>query len=318
MPTIESTCDFRLPFNANDLDLLDATPFHEDPGPLTDATLTILQHECNMVYRLIFNHQGNIDDGLRVQVDKQRKRIESTYLDNLSSEVPLQLCAKYIGRNLILGFDVLMNHKQLRYERDAVAQQRLHNRYVAPSFPKSYEITSLPINCSLTTLSLQICETVSRLEVHPDLAPWAWYARPFQCCPSALLLNRINNDPQIPQADRINAVMEHLFGTAPTGDNQERNRDVLEYFMRVVRNIMQEQAGGTNRDHGNISAQGMQSQWCFEAFGNLPGDDFLGEDLAGSGSELHMDPSWDTSNTRQASRSSVWWNEYVKEHAMML
>ena len=127
-PSIQDDCDFRLPLNANDLDIGRSTAHLQRQKSWTDTTMTVMQHECNMTYRLIFKHQGLPDDALRSQVDKHRKRIKSTYLDHLDPSDPIQICAKLVGRMLITGFDVLMIYKQLRYERDAAAQQDLHNR----------------------------------------------------------------------------------------------------------------------------------------------------------------------------------------------
>lgn len=81
---------------------------------------------------------------------------------------------------------------------------------------------------SLIKRGLETCESAAALETAPDLAPWAWYAGAYQQYHQAItLLTEVYRNPYVAYADRINAILDFVFGRAPGLTTIERNRDIL-------------------------------------------------------------------------------------------
>jgi hypothetical protein len=61
---------------------------------------------------------------------------------------------------------------------------------------------------------LDIVEAGAVLETDPELAPWAWYAGTYQQYHSLIfLLVELYRTPGLPEADRILAMANYVFGT---------------------------------------------------------------------------------------------------------
>ena len=75
--------------------------------------------------------------------------------------------------------------------------------------------------------SLIVCESAAKLDTSPYLAPWSWYAGAYQRYhTSVFLLIEVYRNPQMQRADRVEAVLDHVFG-APNVSSRERNREIL-------------------------------------------------------------------------------------------
>ena len=94
----------------------------------------------------------------------------------------------------------------------------------------------LTLSFSLIFSSLAICESAVILDTATHFAPWSWYAGAYQgYCTSIFLLLEVYQNPKMPRADRIGAVLDHIYGP-PSVSTRERNRDILralaKYFQR--------------------------------------------------------------------------------------
>lgn len=82
---------------------------------------------------------------------------------------------------------------------------------------------------------LDVLETAVTLETDPELSQWAWYAGAYQQYHSMLFpLAALHQAPHLPDADRIMAMADHVFGPSPTTSPRERSHLIL----RAIKNNM--------------------------------------------------------------------------------
>jgi hypothetical protein len=80
-----------------------------------------------------------------------------------------------------------------------------------------------------------VLETAVTLETDPELSQWAWYAGAYQQYHSILFpLAALHQSPHLPDADRIMAMADHVFGPSPTTSSKERSQMIL----RAIKNNM--------------------------------------------------------------------------------
>lgn len=85
---------------------------------------------------------------------------------------------------------------------------------------------------------LTVCECAAGLDTDPELAPWAWYARAnHQYERSIFLLMVVYRDPVGPHADRINRVLDHVFGVTPHVGSRERSRNLLQLLVEEINKV---------------------------------------------------------------------------------
>lgn len=78
-------------------------------------------------------------------------------------------------------------------------------------------------------------ETAVTLETDPELSQWAWYAGAYQQYHSMLFpLAALQQAPHLPDADRIMAMADHVFGPCPATSPRERSQMIL----RAIKNNM--------------------------------------------------------------------------------
>ena len=78
------------------------------------------------------------------------------------------------------------------------------------------------------------------LDTDPELEPWAWYARAHhQYERSIFLLMEVHRDPLSPYANRINRVLDHVFGVYPNVSSRERSRYLLQLLAEEFNKMMQ-------------------------------------------------------------------------------
>ena len=121
---------------------------------------------------------------------------------------------------------------------------------------------------------LTVCENSIILETDPDLAPWAWYARAHhQYEGSIFLLMETYRNPRNPHADRINRVLDHVFGVTPTMSSTERSRNLLQLLVDEIDKLMQfrkvkipqlaasENGSSSPNDHSGMVSTPEDGQW---------------------------------------------------------
>ena len=164
------------------------------------------------------------------------------------------------------------------------------------------------------------------LDTDPDLAPWAWYAGAYHQYHSVLVpLVQICQNPELPNAERFLAAMDHVFGPRdPLSSVQGRATalvraiaDNLASFLAMTRVRAPERLQGSLEGLGvddcgaDLLGLGMESGWesltvlprgqVGEAYDPLSFDPLLLESLL---SESNEHAGWmyegDTSHQRQS------------------
>ena len=106
--------DTNLPLNVDDTAL--NWPGNESNSVMgwTDATFSLMRYECCMVIRLIHAQQRAIERGqtdlmtARALIEEQESRIERKYLRYFDENIPIQRCAKLVGRFFAARFDKML------------------------------------------------------------------------------------------------------------------------------------------------------------------------------------------------------------------
>lgn len=122
-----------LPLNVNDEAL--GTSHDQSPSTnrWTDATFTLLRYECYLVHRLILQQKNEVEsnmmdlDSVRRVVDQQKAAIEEKYLDHLDETIPIQHCAKVVGRLLTSLFNAMLLPGQLGDEEITSSQREIRD-----------------------------------------------------------------------------------------------------------------------------------------------------------------------------------------------
>ncbi len=120
--------DTMLPLNVQD-DALGRPKNEAIHAPLwTDATFSIIRYECCMVHRLIVGQRLAIDLGqidlknVQHLVNVQKARIERQYLQHLDETIPIQRCAKLVGRLFTARFDAILLHRHSQFDVNTEVQ----------------------------------------------------------------------------------------------------------------------------------------------------------------------------------------------------
>ena len=110
-----------LPLNIND-DALGRPNESTSASFWTDATFSIIRYECCMVHRLILGQRWAMELGqtdfrtAQHLVSAEKKRIERGYLRYLDEAIPIQRCAKLVGRLFIARFDGMLLRKNSQFD----------------------------------------------------------------------------------------------------------------------------------------------------------------------------------------------------------
>lgn len=96
---------------------------------------------------------------------------------------------------------------------------------------------------------LDLMEAALTLETDPDLAVWSWYAGAYQQYHSILpMLCFVYLDPNIPDAERVMAIVDHIFGQSSASRSSraaeilQSVRDNVASFLSVINPVIQTSA----------------------------------------------------------------------------
>ncbi|KAL6720033.1 hypothetical protein ACLMJK_001954 [Lecanora helva] len=221
--------DTPLPFNINDADLNDYSATRVPRNGWTDVALTLIKFEYHLLFRQTLRQIIAVKDGTldiktaRRLNDQHRKKIEAKYFSNSDHRPPIECYAKLASCLFAARCDVALLY------RDA---------QVGAGLPHRNELQDAAINASLF-----ITESAATLETAPDLGTWAWH--PYfhqQYFPAIFLLMEIYRNPNLPRAERINAILDYAFGRSPGLNSREKNRDTLRLLLRKLQEDEQHQA----------------------------------------------------------------------------
>ena len=102
----------------------------------TDTTFSLIKHECGAVHRFITKEKEAIEvkstdlATVRCLVEKRKIEIEDRYLKHLDVRVPIQRCARLVGKLLTARFNVMLLHGHLKADnRNLDFQSEMTTRY---------------------------------------------------------------------------------------------------------------------------------------------------------------------------------------------
>ncbi|KAL8829777.1 MAG: hypothetical protein Q9170_006022 [Blastenia crenularia] len=209
----DSDYDTPLPLNVDDL----AFERFTSPPPSdgwTDTTFSLMRYEINDIHKLIFRERIALSKRtkdlptVQAQVESRIQAIVQKYLDKFDDRIPLQRCAKLAGTSLLSRCLPMLLQIYLKFDDKSEAQ---------------YDIQS-----AVLARSLDMMEASATLETATDLVPWAWFAPTYQQYHGILLpLVWLYLDPNMPQAARASAMIDHVFGTCYGIARQQRCADIL-------------------------------------------------------------------------------------------
>ena len=137
--------DTHLPLNIKD-DTLDRLGNESVPvSGWTEATFSIIRYECVRLHRIICGQRSEIARGqtdlktAQHLVSTTKSRIERQYLRHLDEAIPIQRCAKLVGRLVIARFDPILLHRYSQFDMNTELQPEIREKYV--NF-HSHEISS--------------------------------------------------------------------------------------------------------------------------------------------------------------------------------
>ena len=153
------------------------------------------------------------------------------------------------------------------------------------------------------------------LETDPDLAPWAWYSGAYHQYHSMLFpLSQVCVNPCLPDAERIMAVADYVFGPASSFSNPQKRavsimravKDNLKSFLYSLStdSTYSHLLSSDNFGQGATNAPELTSHFCnFGQLGTISGERDCAEDQGSSGAT-----GWDLEQlTASMDGSDVWW-----------
>ena len=125
--------DTALPLNADDISFNASAKQAPFGGRWTDTMFTLIRYECYLVYRAIFSKRQETYvettdlKSLRHWVEKRKTAIEERYLNYLNERIPIQQCAKIVGRLLTARFNVLLFERNMQEGQTSASQSELRD-----------------------------------------------------------------------------------------------------------------------------------------------------------------------------------------------
>ncbi len=94
-------------------------------------------------------------------------------------------------------------------------------------------------NIRLVLSSLVVMESAAALKTEPDLAPWSWNSLAYQQYHSILfLLQELHQTPSLEQAERINSILNHVFGHSVGFSPWQRSDEILRLIHQQLKNFL--------------------------------------------------------------------------------
>ncbi|KAL8939580.1 MAG: hypothetical protein Q9216_003282 [Gyalolechia sp. 2 TL-2023] len=209
----DSDCDTPLPLNVDDLTFEVSTLPAPSTG-WTDATLSLMRYEINDIHKMIFRERIALSKRttdlptVQAEIEARIQSVTQKYLERFDDKIPIQRCAKLAGTSLLSRCLPMMLQIYVDIEDTGEAQKEIQSTMLARS--------------------LDMMEASATLETAIDLLPWAWYAPTYQQYHSIMLpLAWLYLDPDMPQAARASAMIDHVFGTCYGVSRQQRCADIL-------------------------------------------------------------------------------------------
>ncbi|KAL8713200.1 MAG: hypothetical protein Q9220_002721 [cf. Caloplaca sp. 1 TL-2023] len=214
MPMIhDGDFDTPLPLNVNDV-AFELSTLPIPSSDWTDVTLTLMRFEITDIQKHIFRERVALTkketelSTVRATVESRVQSIVDKYLNQLDDSIPIQRCARLTATSLLSRCLPMVLQLFLRFEDRSEFQEEVQN--------------------TMLNSSLAMMEASATLETATDLSPWAWYAPTYQQYHSIFMpLILLYLNPNIPQAARASAMIDHVFGSCFGMTRQQRCGDII-------------------------------------------------------------------------------------------
>ncbi|KAL8865503.1 MAG: hypothetical protein Q9174_006851, partial [Haloplaca sp. 1 TL-2023] len=205
--------DTPLPMNVDDI-AFETSSLPVPSNGWTDVTFSLIRYEITEIHRVIFRERIALDKkttdltAVRAKIESSIQNVVSKYLRNLDDSIPIQKCARLTAESLLARCIPMVLQVFLRLEERNDTQEEIQKTILARA--------------------LDLMEAGATLETATDLIPWAWYAPTYQQYHSIFfVLVMLYMDPDMPDAARASAMIDHVFGTCYGITKQQRCGDII-------------------------------------------------------------------------------------------
>ncbi|ETS88043.1 hypothetical protein PFICI_01871 [Pestalotiopsis fici W106-1] len=251
--------DTKLPLNCDEDELTHAVVPPAPSDRWTTNTLALIRFEVNEMMRIIWLDRRRLElrkttlTSVLTKIENFRRRMSEKYDHLLDSNQPIQRYAKCVMYLLTYRLHVMVLHPY-------------HSNAISPMPPR--------LGSLLITSAILICELAIQLETNQSFRAWAWYLGAyFQYHAALLLATEVYFRPMSPEADRIWACLDYVFGMdrrlppeikAQQLLNEIQTKTAVYYKLRKMRGptsttraqTSQTVVGGTSRTNSVASLGG--------------------------------------------------------------
>ena len=197
----------------------DASCMPEKIGPTNTLYDTkccaLMRYECYRIHRLVFRERAKIQTGSRSlssflqELEILIEEVRAAHLAHLNHQFSMQKYSSIVGDLLLARAEGMILQTQRHAWRDGISNQSLKRRWISAN--------------------LIVAESGVALDTDPILSHWSWYSGAYHQYHSVLaLLIELHQTPDLPEAERIMAVVDHCFWSSSEDPVQARTRQVLE------------------------------------------------------------------------------------------
>ncbi|MCJ1439108.1 hypothetical protein MMC27_008499 [Xylographa pallens] len=205
--------DTQFPLNVNDSDLDQDIAPNTSAEHWTDMTFSLIRMECHEMMRTLWFDRPKLEKkqisltAVLGKIENFRKITEEKYLSFMDDNIPIQQCARAVLNILLRRMHIMVLH-------------RYHNS-VAVRIPDR-------LRQIILTSGTELLESAILLEIHPPLAPWAWYSGAIQQYQVAfLLLGEVWAYPMRKESDRIWRCLDFVFEPPTDLSRDQKARLIL-------------------------------------------------------------------------------------------
>ena len=221
--------------------IFDDTNTYTHPHPTCpNETFAITRYKCYHLHRLVFKARAQIQNGTLTLPTFLSELTQSIYtirtsFNHLDPSIPINKCTILVGTLLLARAQCMILQTQRHTWLDGLTNQSLRQTAISAS--------------------LTVAETGIILSEDPALANWAWYAGTYQQYHSLLfLLVELYQTPLIPEAARILAVVEYVFGPSSSDVPEAKVARVLRAIRDSLASFLMALGSGRQRSDEPLEA----------------------------------------------------------------